>query len=370
MAGLYIHIPFCHSKCSYCDFYSMPSVKMSSEYVDALINEWKIRKNEVAGNIETIYLGGGTPSILDTGLLSKLIAALPTENVREFTIEANPEDITRNWIDIVKQLGINRVSIGVQSLLDNELQAVGRRHTAQEAIDAIKLLQNYGITEISADLIYGLPQQTLESWKYSVENLVNLGIPHISSYSLSYEPGTRLYAQLSSGKIEETDEDTVAAMYDMLTSSLMFNGYEHYEISNFAKPWHIAQHNSSYWKFTPYIGLGVSAHSFDGTKRRVNPLNIKKYIEALSSGKTIYEVEDETPTDLYNDYIITSLRTSDGINLDDMRARFGGEYAEEFCKSAETFIASGKLVQPTPLTIRFTEDAWLVSDSVLRELIV
>lgn len=370
MAGLYLHIPFCHSKCSYCDFYSMPSVKFARQYVDAIIKEWEMRRHEVAEPINTIYIGGGTPSILDRSLLTDLVATLPHDNISEFTIEANPEDINDSWIDSVKQLGINRVSIGIQSFIDSELLAVGRRHTAEEAIAAIKRLQDNGITEISADLIYGLPQQTIETWQYSIDQLLGLNTPHISAYSLSYEQGTRLYAQLMAGKIQETEEDTVAQMYSMLTSSLSAKGFEHYEISNFALSGHRAKHNSSYWKFTPYIGLGVSAHSFDGMARRINPTNIKAYLEAISNSKTFFEIEEETETDLINDYIITTLRTSDGINLNDLEHRFGTRQAESFAKSAKPFISAGNLIYTAPNTLRFTEDAWLISDSILRELIV
>lgn len=368
MSGVYIHIPFCHSKCAYCDFYSTPRQEAMSDYVYALLKEWDARHNELTEPVTTVYLGGGTPSLLPPDMLSMITSVFKASDIEEFTIEANPEDITDQWAEHIIGSGINRVSLGIQSLVDRELTAVGRRHTAAEAVKAISTLRNAGITEISGDLIYGLPEQTADTWRYSLDTLAALGLPHISAYSLSYEEGTRLYARLLAGKIQETDEETVAAMYDYMTQTLGAAGYEHYEISNFAKPGHRARHNSSYWHFIPYLGLGPGAHSFDGKARRVNKADLRGYISAIGSGRTFYTEEDESPSDLLNDYIITGLRTMEGIDLNDMALRFGAGHTESFMGRCRPYVKNGSLTKHEN-RICFDEKSWLVSDGVLRELI-
>ncbi len=368
MSGIYIHIPFCHSKCSYCDFFSTPNPSYQQRYTQAVLREYELRKNELKEPVNTIYIGGGTPSILPTDLLESLIKALPRQQIVEFTVEANPEDVTREWIAAVKQMGVNRISMGVQSFNDEELKKINRRHTSLQAHRAIELLCEGGITDISIDLIYGLPDQTLSSWRTSLDTLLRYRLPHISAYALSYEPGTRLYAQLIAGKIEETSDILYASMYDTLIELTEKYGYEHYEISNFALPGHRAVHNSHYWDFTPYLGLGCSAHSFDGTSRRFNPSDIKKYVESLESGNVCYGHEQENADELYNDYIITRLRTSDGIAFDDFVQRFGKLDFEQMLKTASPLLTSGKL-ERTPNGFKLAKESVLISDSILRELI-
>lgn len=369
MAGLYIHIPYCHSKCSYCDFCSTPNIETVENYVTALIGEYRLRKDEVNEPLSTVYIGGGTPSILPVTTLSRLVESLGHPVLEEFTIEANPEDVTPEWVDAITRMGINRVSIGIQSLVDSELKAINRRHSAARAEEALMTLKSGGITEISGDLIYGLPGQSLESWNYSLNKLIGYGLTHISAYNLSYEPGTRLYAQLISGKVNEASDETIESMYALLTDSLHKNGYEHYEISNFAKPGHRARHNSNYWNMTPYIGVGVSAHSFDGKIRRANGNRIKDYIKSINSASTYYEVEEESPENILNDYIITALRTREGINLNDMRLRFGSDTVENLLSSAKRYIAGGRLIK-TDESLSLSETAILISDSIFRDLIV
>lgn len=339
-----------------------------SAYVPALLKEWEARHYELTEPITTVYIGGGTPSLLSPAMLSAITSVFAIPGVEEFTIEANPEDINEQWAKHITGSGINRVSLGIQSLVDKELSTVGRRHTAAEAIEAINILRDAGITEISGDLIYGLPEQTVNTWRYSLDTLVALGLPHISAYSLSYEEGTRLYARLLAGKLRETDEETVAEMYDYMTSTLRDAGYEHYEISNFAKPGHRARHNSSYWHFVPYLGLGPAAHSFDGKIRRVNKADLRGYITAINHGEKFYDEEDESPTDLFNDYIITGLRTMEGIDLADMESVFGRMNTDKFTNRCGPYIKAGKL-QRTDGRIHFNEASWLISDGVLRELI-
>lgn len=368
MAGLYIHIPFCHSKCSYCDFYSMPRTGDIGKYVDALVTEWRMRQYEIHEPFTTIYIGGGTPSILPPYDLKRLVSGIGISNPVEFTVEANPEDVTPEWVACIKECGVNRVSIGIQSFSDDELNRINRRHTGDEAENALETLREGGIGNISADLIYGLPGQTIDSWQLSLDRLVATGVEHISAYSLSYEPGTRLHAMLSTGKIKETDEDTVSEMYRRLTDSLRKAGYEHYEISNFALPDRRAIHNSSYWHFIPYLGLGTAAHSFDGKTRRANRRGIKAYISDIMSGKTFYDIEDENPDELYNDYIITSLRTAEGIDKRHFAGCFGDKAFTDLRRDASAFLRSGKMTE-TPDSLFITEESFLISDSILVELI-
>ncbi len=369
MAGLYIHIPFCHSKCSYCDFYSIPGSEGMDEYIEALLKEWSLRAHEIQGAFDTLYIGGGTPSILPPPHLHRLITGLNPGKLREFTVEVNPEDVTPEYVAALNSEGVDRVSIGIQSFIDTELKAINRRHGGKEAINAIRLLKEGGISNISCDLIYGLPGQTPDSWQYSIDVMCSLGPEHISAYSLSYEPGTRLTAMLRAGKIKETGDDTVEEMYRRLISTLKTQGYEHYEISNFSLPGKRALHNSSYWHFIPYLGLGTSAHSFDGKTRRANGIGIKKYISSINAGKAFFQVEDESEADLINDYIITALRTADGLDMDEYAARFGEKEALRLKDACRQFMSSGK-ISCQRSRIAITEEAFLVSDGILRELII
>ncbi len=368
MAGLYIHIPFCHSKCIYCDFYSMPRAEAAEAYIDAVIAEWRMRRGELSEPISTMYIGGGTPSIIPARLLRRLVENIAPENLSEFTIEANPEDITPEWVKAIKDLGIDRVSIGIQSFSDVELKAINRRHTGDDAETALSILRRGGIDNISGDLIYGLPGQTPGSWQESLDRLVATGVEHISAYSLSFEPGTRLYAMLTTGKVKEADEDTVNEMYHRLTDTLRNAGYIHYEISNFARPGRQSRHNSSYWDFTPYLGLGTAAHSFDGKVRRANRTGVKAYISDIMSGKTFFDIENETADSLYNDYVITALRTAEGIDKRQFVSLFGAAALDSLLAAAHRFIASGNIIE-TPSSLFIAEASFLISDAILVELI-
>jgi oxygen-independent coproporphyrinogen-3 oxidase len=322
-----------------------------------------MRCNEVTEPIETIYLGGGTPSILPPTLFTKLVSCLPAPSqLREFTIEANPEDITKELVKTWVQHGVGRVSMGIQSFDNAQLQSVGRRHTAEQAVNAVKTLRQCGINNISLDLIYGLPGQTLDSWQMSLDKLLEIHPQHFSAYILSYEPGTRLYAQLSIGKVFEADEDLIDDMYCYLCHAAKQAEYEHYEISNFALPEHRAIHNANYWKFRQYVGLGPSAHSFDGNVRRINPSNIKTYINSIKSGRLAAEMEAETPVDKLHDRIMVGLRTSDGIDLSTFSA-----------SQAAALIQRTKLLPPNHVCINdsriyIPEDKFLISDAIIRTL--
>lgn len=288
------------------------------EYVDTVVREWEVRRGELPGPVSTVYIGGGTPSMLPVSLIVDLLhgLAIKPDTLEEFTIEANPEDVTAEWVSEIVAAGIGRVSMGVQSLVDDELSAIGRRHSASRALTAIDTLARGGVNNISCDLIYGLPGQTPDSWRYSLRRLLDTGIGHLSAYMLTYEPGTRLYVQRSLGRIREASDDDVEAMYGILVDTAADYGFRHYEISNFARQGYRAVHNSSYWDGTPYLGLGPSAHSFDGRVRRANPTDLKRY---MTDPGHCFEEEIPGRFTAYNDRIITGLRTDGGIDV----AEFG-----------------------------------------------
>ena len=366
---LYVHIPFCHSKCAYCDFYSSARINVDhASYVKALISEFDLRHGEI-DSYPTIYIGGGTPSSLNDSLLAELIEGISKhidiKSLNEFTIEMNPEDVSPERLDFYKSLGINRVSMGVQSFMDNELRRVGRRHTAADAIRAIETIRLSEL-DYSFDLIYGLPEQTIKSWRQSVKNLFEFEPPHFSAYLLSYEEGTALWRMREKGLLTEADEDTVYKYYDILTYMATNAGYEHYEISNFAKPGHRAIHNSGYWDSVPYVGIGASAHSFDGVNRRFNPADASEYIAALHSGKLYVETEVENETDRTNDLIITRLRTNSGLNPNDINLAFRKEIKEK----AEIQRLNGRLVITADGLIKIPEKNWLIADAIMRYMLV
>lgn len=374
MAGLYIHIPFCESKCIYCDFYSMANNNhLIDKYIDALLVEAVERKNELnSESLTTVYLGGGTPSLLSTTQLSKLVNGLKKvfdfSAVEEFTIEVNPDDVTPEYIQQAKSLGINRVSMGVQSFSDEDLRFINRRHTAKQATDAIHIIKEAGIDNISIDLIYGIPGQNIEIWKNNVDIAISLSVQHISAYTLMYEEGTRLSVMRSLGKIKEVDDDVVAAMYDYLVAQLKSNGYIHYEISNFALPGFHSRHNSSYWNLTPYLGLGVAAHSFDGTVRRFNPSNLKKYLDTLGEGELCVEVENITKAEKYDEYVMLRLRTADGIDADELTHRFGEEYYQFFIEKAKPLVSEGSLNNENG-RYNIPENHIMISDNITCDLL-
>lgn len=374
MAGLYIHIPFCESKCIYCDFYSMANNNhLIDNYIDALLVEAVERKNELnSESLTTVYLGGGTPSLLSSTQLSKLVNGLKKvydfSEVEEFTIEVNPDDVTPEYIQQAKLLGINRVSMGVQSFSDEDLRFINRRHTAKQATNAIHIIKEVGIDNISIDLIYGIPGQNIEIWKNNVDTAISLSVQHISAYTLMYEEGTRLSVMRSLGKITEVDDDVVAAMYNYLVAQLKSNGYTHYEISNFALPGFHSRHNSSYWNLTPYLGLGVAAHSFDGTVRRFNPSSLKKYLDALGEGKLCVEAEKITKAEKYDEYVMLRLRTADGIDADELMHRFGEEYYQFFIKKAKPLVRQGSLINENG-RYYIPENHIMISDNITCDLL-
>lgn len=394
MAGLYIHIPFCRTKCAYCDFFSLPlsasvlktgATPVMERYCRALLEEFDLRHMEIPETFSTVYIGGGTPTALPMGLLTSLIQQLLDKVGRhnhsvisEFTVEANPEDITVENLRRLANAGVNRISIGVQSFDSTQLCIVERFHDAATSLIALETLSSSGLN-YSADLIYGLPGQTPADWQRQLNRLLTFRPPHFSAYLLSYEPGTRLYTRREAGVITEADEQTATEMYRILTHTARENGYRHYEISNFAKPGQEAIHNSSYWNLTPYLGLGCAAHSFDGKNRRANPCHLKRYTEAILAGKSAAQLEKETTINRVNDYIITSLRTTHGISTKIIQQHWGEKILMQLHRNSAPLIASGRItVEPQQqdlpgehyVSLRIPEDLWLTSDAIIRDIIL
>lgn len=364
MSGIYIHIPYCHSKCYYCDFFSTPNARGLEKYVASLNQEFCLRQSEIQLPPNTIYIGGGTPSILPIELLQSIIDFLPTESVEEFTIEVNPEDVTEQFAEFLASSAINRVSMGVQTFIDDELKSIGRRHSAADAITAVHRLRSAGIRNLSLDLIFGLPGQKLPDWEYNLNMLLSLTPEHLSTYSLMYEPGTKLWAMRENGKIKEVTDESSEKMYQLLCEKTATLGYEHYEISNFCKPGYHSRHNSSYWNLTPYLGLGVSAHSFDGAIRRYNPSNIKKYIECV---RDFFVTEKTSLTERINEYLLIRLRTAEGINLEEYKNLFGISECDRLINASCHHVSIRKMIL-TPTHLRINPNYWLISDSILVDL--
>ena len=318
MTGIYIHIPFCASRCIYCGFYSTVNKRLSQQYIDAVCREMTMRKT--ADTISTIYLGGGTPSQLSIMQLRQLLKTLyniyKVSNNAEVTIEVNPDDVTRDYAQALSALPINRISMGVQTFDRERLLYLRRRHTPQQVYQAIEWLRKAGFENISIDLMYGFPSETVDDWQRDTDAAIALGAEHISAYCLTIEEGTPLHLM----NTEAADEETERQMYYELIDRLAAAGYEHYEISNFARTGYRSRHNSSYWTDVPYIGLGAAAHSYDGKHRRWNPDSLLQYINGIDNGQQTFEEEFIDSMTRYNDRIMLALRTAEGIDLETLSA--------------------------------------------------
>lgn len=352
MSGIYIHIPFCKQACHYCDFHFSTSMKKKEEMVSALAKEIALRKNECNEVAETIYFGGGTPSILQIDDLKLLIDEVyknfnVIENP-EITIEANPDDLSpslsfrRNLFEELKAIGVNRLSIGIQSFFEDDLQLMNRAHNSAEAKKCLELATQY-FDNISIDLIYGMPNMSNEKWLQNIETALSFNIPHISSYALTVEPKTALKKLIQTGKIDEPKDEVAQEHFQILVEKLSENGFIHYELSNFGKENYFSKNNSAYWLGKKYLGIGPSAHSFDGISRSWNISNNSIYLKSIAENKLPSETEILSKTDRYNEYVMTGLRTIWGISLTRIENEFGTDFLEYLLKQSEKFIADDLL---------------------------
>lgn len=364
MAGLYIHIPFCASRCIYCAFYSTTQPQLQDEYVDALCREMELRTEKPT--IGSIYLGGGTPSQLTRANLVKLFAYIykvyQVAPDAEITMECNPDDICA---DLFEGLPINRVSMGAQTFSAERLRFLHRRHTPEEVDEAVALLHRQGIHNISIDLMFGFPRQSIQEWTADVAHVIGLRPTHISAYSLMYEEGTPLYKLLEQNKVEEIDEELSLQMYDRLIDMMTEAGYEHYEISNFAKPGFRSRHNSSYWHDVPYIGLGAAAHSYNIQTRSWNVSDIKQYISQIRQGHLPSDFETIDEHTRYNDLVTTALRTREGICLGSLLPA----QQQFLLDNAKNHIASGRLVHENG-HLHLSRPGIMVSNTIMSDLMM
>lgn len=373
MAGLYIHIPFCTKRCLYCDFFSNTEMKYKEPYLSAVIRELELRKDYLEGEtVETIYFGGGTPSQLQAADFSRIFEAIhrlfDVSPCAEITLEANPDDMTPGYVAGLQTLPFNRVSMGVQSFKEEDLRFLNRRHNREQALLAVDLCKKNGLENISVDLIYGLPGQTLEEWKQNLDTVIRLDIPHISAYHLIYEEGTALYKLKEAGKIIPVDEDLSVALFTSLIDQLTANGYLHYEISNFARPGMLSRHNSSYWIGKKYLGIGPSAHSYNGQNRQWNISSLPGYLQAIDKGVPDIEIENLDINTRYNDFIITGLRTMWGIKFNEIQHQFGKDKLIYCQKQAAPYLKQGLLIEKDD-TLTLSRNGIFISDSIMSDLL-
>ena len=409
VSGIYVHIPFCKSRCLYCGFYSTTRHELVQRYVDAVCREMVLRRSYLTEPVQTVYIGGGTPSLLTEGqleqLFSSLLATFPDADLAngEVTIECNPDDVTPSFATALSRLPVNRVSMGAQTFSDKRLRFIGRRHNAQQISEAVTHLRNAGIGNVSIDLMFGFPGETADDWHDDLVKALALDVEHLSAYALMFEEGTPLYRMMERGEVNETDEELSRQMYYDLCDRLEATGYEHYEISNFARlgpqapktaasvpvvpevpavpvapevpvvpaspasPFR-SRHNSSYWNGTPYLGLGAAAHSYDRKSRQWNVADVERYIEGVRAGDTMTWIEDREVLDAttrYNDTVMTALRTKDGLALQLLTPP-----QRAYClKNADRHLAAGLLTNERD-RLRLSRDGLFVSDMVMADLMM
>ncbi len=371
MAGIYIHIPFCKQACHYCNFHFSTSLRHRDEMVTAICKEIDLQKDFLTNkNLTTIYFGGGTPSLLETSEINQILERLSKnyswENNIEITLEANPDDITTEKISKLRAGGVNRLSIGIQSFIDSELLASNRAHNSDESLKAVQICQDAGIDNLSIDIIYGMPGSTQDSWQYNIDKALELDVDHISSYALTVEPKTFLDRMVKKGGILLPKEMEVNKQYLQLIHSLTTAGYDHYEISNFAKPSKYAVHNTNYWMSVPYLGLGPSAHSYQPTFRQWNINNNAKYIKSISKGVIPSEREQTKYADQFNEYIMTRLRTMWGVDLNELNNRFSSELKNVHKNIAKYIKSQDVLLEDNHY--RLTPKGKLLADGIASDL--
>ena len=362
-SSIYFHIPFCKRLCGYCDFPKTMSLVRKNEVLDKMGWELVGRAAELGGTVlKTIYFGGGTPTVCTPEELGSLLAVarenFDTSQVVEITVEANPDDLSEEYLRGLKGVGVNRLSIGIQSFRDDDLQMMNRRHDAEGAVRAVEVARKAGFDNISIDLIYGLPNATLKDWKENVKRAISLGVEHISAYCLTIEENT-LFGKRG---VEVADEQLVEQEYDAMCELLREAGYEHYEISNFALPGRRSRHNGAYWRGTPYLGIGPGAHSYDGAGRRSwNVPTVGAYLSGAQA-----ECEELSQTELYEEFVMVRLRTCEGVDVEVLEEKFGPQRRGQFLRRAERFVGEGVLMR-SEQSVAFSERGWLVSDAVIGE---
>jgi len=374
MAGIYIHIPFCKKLCHYCDFYHIISPADNSVFIDAIEAEIPLRKEYlVSETISTIYIGGGTPSVFSIKELNTLLDTLyehfTVEEKCEMTIELNPDDITPRYLEGLKKLNINRISIGIQSWDDSYLKMLNRRHDSAQAESALRETLKAGFENITIDLIYGIPGMTNKEWTAALDHSFSFDIKHLSAYHLTFEKGTVFGKMLEKGEIDELDEDDSNALFNILIEKAEHAGFIHYEISNFGKPGYFSIHNSNYWKQVNYIGLGPSAHSFNGYSRQWNIRDLKSYVEAVNMGKSFFEREELDTKARFNEYIMTSLRTMWGIDLEYVERTFEKEGYDYVVNLASKFRNYG-LMNHEKNALILTNQGKMISDNIISEFMM
>lgn len=375
MSGIYLHIPFCKSKCAYCNFFSLVTEKKMDDYVSALKKEIINRKSYLGDDVvKTIYFGGGTPSLLPVKYVDEILELLH-ENYNiisnpEVTLEINPDTIDKDKMMALKHLGVNRMSVGIQSFNDDDLRYLGRRHDSRHALQVLDDLSSVGFDRITLDLIYGMPTLTEEKWNHNLDIFFSTGISHLSAYALTVEPKTILGQKIEKEELQEVSEEETIRHYNILVERTKENGFEHYEISNFAKEGCRSQHNSIYWQDVKYLGLGPSAHSYDGNFRQWNVSNLTKYIQLIDTGtECYYEKEILSKEDKFNEYVMTSLRTSWGCDVEKIERDYGKSYAHNFLKDIKKYLDSGIMLMKDNNFI-LTDEGMLFADGIAAELFV
>ncbi len=373
MAGVYIHVPFCRQMCNYCSFHFSVSEERKEQMAKAIIFELEERKEFLkSGEVDTLYIGGGTPSLYDIATLdtfaSKVRELWGVESFKEFTIEVNPDDLTPDYLDGLKSIGCNRLSIGIQSFDDSLLKLMNRRHSGQEAYNSVKMAQKAGFNNITIDLIYGVPNQSVEIIENDIKKAISLDTQHISAYHLTIEKGSFFAIMEKKGEICAVAEEVSEEHYNIVDKKLQEAGFQHYEISNFAKKGYKALHNGAYWKRKPYLGVGPSAHSFDGDKTRIwNISSNVAYLRAIENGKEFYESETLTSEDCYNEYVMVSLRTSDGVSKEQIKELFGEKQLQRFMSDAKPFLTSEDLIE-SDKNVAIKCESFLKSDFIIAQL--
>jgi oxygen-independent coproporphyrinogen-3 oxidase len=374
MAGIYIHIPFCRKLCNYCDFYHVTASDDNTEFIRALLKEASTRKSYLGNEtVSTVYFGGGTPSVLKAGetgmILDFLKKNFTVEEQAETTFELNPDDVNAAYMKDLKAIGINRISLGVQSWYDEDLKMLNRRHTAIQALQAIEMSTGAGFKNITIDLIYGIPGMNLERWEENLKKSLNTDIMHLSAYHLTIEPGTVFGKMKEKGLFREIDEDDSNAQFNLLIEMTESAGFVQYEISNFAKPGYFSIHNTNYWKQVPYLGLGPSAHSFNRYSRQWNVKDVRKYIKYAGSAHEYYEREELGLKTKFNEYVMTSLRTMWGIDLEYVEKTFEKEGYDYVINLAGKFIGYGLMKQENN-TLALTNQGKMISDNIISEFMM